>query len=344
MTHTPVDITIAPLDAAVRVGGLPPALRAHLMSPVTQAALRIQNAIAAGSREYLSAQGFTEMLPPVLGPVTDPGVRGAKQIDVDFYGHKYKLMTSVILYKQASLLAFDKIFYLAPNVRLEPLETATTGRHLVEFHQLDVEVRDASREEVLDLAQELVRHIVRHVLRECGADIAALGRDPEVFTPLLRDPFDRITHRDAVATLQRLRHRQSGDAEIDWEGEKLISEQTDRPFFIVDYPKGSRGFTDGESAAEPGILRNFDLIAPAGFGELCSGGERTFEYRRLIERMRETGENPAKYAWYLDLAKEGLPASAGFGFGLERVTRYVAGLAAVWQATAYPKLPGIAAP
>jgi asparaginyl-tRNA synthetase len=322
----------------------PAPLREHLLSPVTATALRIQNAIAIASRDYLAANGFVELLPPMIGPVTDPGVRGAKQIDVDFYGHKYKLMTSVILYKQASLLTFDKIFYLAPNVRLEPLETATTGRHLVEFHQLDVEVRDASREEILDLLQGLVRHAVAHVVREHPADLAALGRDPEAFTPLLRDAFERMSHRDAVARLQGLRHGQSADAEIDWEGEKLISEQTDRPFFIVDYPKGSRGFTDGESATEPGTLRNFDLIAPAGFGELCSGGERTHEYRTLIERMRETGENPAKYTWYLDLAREGLPASAGFGLGVERFTRYVAGLDRVWQATAYPKLPGIAAP
>jgi asparaginyl-tRNA synthetase len=334
---------IETLDALAATGALPPELRAHLTSPVTHAALRIQNAIAAGSREYLGMHGFVELLPPIIGPVTDPGVRGAKQLDVDYYGHKYKLMSSVILYKQASLLAFDKIFYLAPNVRLEPLETATTGRHLVEFHQLDVEVAGASREDILELTQGLLRHVVEYVVRESKADLAALGRDPEVFKPLLRDDFERMSHREAVTRLQGLLHRQSADAEIDWEGEKLISEQTDRPFFIVDYPKGSRGFTDGESRVQPGILRNFDLIAPAGFGELCSGGEREYEYRRLIERMRETGENPAKYAWYLDVAREGLPASAGFGLGLERVTRYLAGLDAVWQATAYPKVPGMGA-
>jgi asparaginyl-tRNA synthetase len=323
---------------------MPPTTREHLMSPVTQAALRIQNAIMAGCREYLATNGFTELLPPVIGPVTDPGVRGAKQLDVDFYGTRYKVMTSVILYKQASLLTFGKIFYVAPNVRLEPLETATTGRHLVEFHQLDVEVAGASREEILDLTQGLVQHAVAHVLRESKAELATLGRDPEAFTPLLTQPFERISHRDAVGRLQHLRHGQSADAEIDWEGEKLISEQTDRPFFIVDYPKGSRGFTDGESRTEPGILRNFDLIGAAGYGELCSGGERTYEYHRLVERMRETGENPAKYAWYLELARDGLPASAGFGLGIERFTRYLAGLPWVWQATAYPKLPGIPAP
>lgn len=323
---------------------LPPGTREHLLSPVTQAAMRIQNAITIATRGHLGMDGFQELTPPLIGPVTDPGCRGAKQVDVDYYGHKYKLMTSVILYKQASLLAFDKIFYVAPNVRLEPLETADTGRHLAEFTQIDVEVRDAKREDVLDLLQGLLRHIVSYVLRESKVDLVALGRDPEAFEPLLRKDFERMTHNEAVAKVRSLSHEQSMDAEINWAGEKLISEQTDRPFFIVDYPKGSRGFTDGESHTEPGVLRNFDLIAPDGFGELCSGGERTHEYRRLIERMRETGENPAKYRWYLDIAREGLPASAGFGLGLERVTRYLAGLDAVWQASAYPKLPGIAAP
>jgi asparaginyl-tRNA synthetase len=332
-------------ETLIEKATLPPGPRAHLENPVTQAALRIQNAITRACRDYLFANGFQEMMPPVVGPVTDPGVRGAKQLDVDFYGHRYKLMTSVILYKQASLLAFDRIFYIAPNVRLEPLETATTGRHLVEFTQIDVEVRDAPREAILDLLQELLRHVVRSVLDRSAGDLAFLGRDTSVFEALLAAPFERIRHADAVAQLRRLEHRQSTDAEIDWLGEKLISEQTDRPFFITDYPKGSRGFTDGESDTEPGILRNFDLIAPDGFGELCSGGERTHEYRRLVERMRETGENPAKYTWYLDLAKHGgLPPSAGFGLGLERVTRYLAGLDYVWQANAYPKLPGIASP
>ncbi|MET7400240.1 amino acid--tRNA ligase-related protein [Dactylosporangium sp. NPDC005572] len=337
-------MTITSLDSRTTAGQRPPGTRAHLTSPVTRAALRIQNAILAGAREHLRTLGFMEMMPPIIGPVTDPGVRGAKQIDVDYYGHRYKLMTSVILYKQASLLAFDKVFYVAPNVRLEPLETATTGRHLAEFTQIDVEVADASRDDILELLQGLLRHIVRTVLRDSAADLAALGRDPDVFGPLLRENFERISHPDAVAHLRRLAHLQSTDSEIDWEGERLISEQTDRPFFIVDYPKGSRGFTDGESKVEPGVLRNFDLIAPDGFGELCSGGEREYEYRRLIERMRETGENPAKYTWYLDLAREGLRPSAGFGLGLERVTRYLAGLDTAWQANAYPKLPGIVSP
>jgi len=92
------------------------------------------------------------------------------------------------------------------------------------------------------------------------------------------------------------------------------------------------------------VLRNFDLLAAEGYGELASGGEREWEYRRVITRMRETGENPAKYGWYLRMVRDGIPASAGFGLGLERLVRYLGGLEYVWQASAYPKVPGLAAP
>ncbi|MFE9122834.1 asparagine synthetase A [Streptomyces sp. NPDC007172] len=318
--------------------------RAHLTSPATRSTLRIQTHLLASAREFLTAAGFTELLPPVIGPVTDPGSRGAKQVDVDFYGHRYKLMTSAILYKQASLLAFDKIFCIAPNVRLEPLETTDTHRHLAEFHQLDVEMAGAGREQVLDLLEDLLVHMVGRTVTALPDDFARLGRDVDAFADLLRGGFGRTTHTEAVAALRASGHGQSPDAEIDWAGEALLSQKASRPFFVTDYPKGSRGFYDRESRTEPGVLRNFDLIAPEGYGELCSGSERTNDYAAIVTRIRETGENPSKYRWYLDLVREGVPASTGFGVGVERLTRYVAGRAAAWEASAFPKLPGVVSP
>ena len=317
---------------------------AHLTSPTTRSALRIQQQLLTAAREYLRSAGFAEMLPPVIGPVTDPGSRGSKQVDIDFYGHRYKLMTSAILYKQASLLAFDKIFCIAPNVRLEPLETANTSRHLAEFHQLDVEVAGASREQIVQLVEDLVVHMVRSTVAALPKEFAELGRDTDAFTELLKGSFGRVTHAEAVAELRGGGHDQSPDAELDWAGEALLSAKSARPFFVTDYPKGSRGFYDRESAPGSGVLRNFDLIAPEGFGELCSGSERTNDYAEIVTRMRETGENPQKYRWYLDLVREGIPSSSGFGIGVERLTRYVAGLDAVWQANAFPKLPGVVSP
>ncbi len=58
--------------------------------------------------------------------------------------------------------------------------------------------------------------------------------------------------------------------------------------------------------------------------------------------MRETGENPAKYGWYLDLARRGIPGQLRL-----RSSAWSASPAtspdgsAAWQASAYPKLPGV---
>jgi asparaginyl-tRNA synthetase len=336
-------MTQAPLlPGATRA--LPGSPREHLSSPVTRSVLLIQHRMLIAVREYLTGRGFTEILPPIIGPVTDPGARGAKQVDVDYYGHRYKLMTSAILYKQASLTAFDKIFCIAPNVRLEPLETANTDRHLAEFHQIDVEAAGFSREQIMQLIEELVGHVVGQVVTELPGELDSLGRDIGAFAELRTEPFERRQHSDVVADLRGLGHDQSPDAEIDWVGEAMVSRRAGRPFFITDYPKGSRGFYDKENRERPGYLRNFDLIAPEGYGELCSGSERESDYATIIARMRETGENPAKYGWYLKMVREGISGSAGFGIGLERLTRYIAGLDSVWQASAYPKVPGAVSP
>lgn len=325
-------------------GALPPLPHDHLTSESTRAILRIQNNFLGHARAFLAEAGFVELLPPVIGPVTDPGIRGAKQVDVDFYGHRYKLMTSAFVYKQTALLAFDKIFYVAPNVRMEPLETFSTQRHLAEFHQLDIEVAGAGREDITALAESILTHSVGGVLDDMASELDGLGRDTAALVAMARRPFSTMTHADAVTTLVESGHPQRPGAEIDWEGERLLSEISESPVFLVDYPKGSRVFLERAADDRPQILRTFDLLMPEGYGEVISGGERENDYRRLITRMRETGENPAKYGWYLDEVKRGIPASAGFGLGIERFTRYLTGVPYVWQTTAFPKLPGVVSP
>ncbi|MFJ7416659.1 asparagine synthetase A [Streptomyces sp. NPDC098077] len=323
---------------------VPPPPSVHLASDTTRAALRVQHRLLMRVRAFLDEQGFVEIQLPVVGPVTDPGIRGSKQIDVDYYGHRYKLMTSGIFYKQAAMLALKKIYYVAPNVRMEPVETADTNRHLAEFHQIDLEWSGATREDVMQVVESMLRRVLPQVAEDSRSDFEILERDIGEFLARVERPFATVAHSDAVADLRRLGHGQSADAEIDWEGEAILSGRSGSLFFITDYPKGSRGFYDREDPDCEGILRNFDLLAPEGYGELASGSEREYVYETLISRMRETGENPGKYRWYLDLAREGIPASAGCGLGVERLTRFVTGLDAVWRAVAFPKLPGVAAP
>ena len=60
--------------------------------------------------------------------------------------------------------------------------------------------------------------------------------------------------------------------------------------------------------------------------------------------MRIRGDNPAEYKWYLEMLKDGIPLSAGFGIGVERLTRWICGLKNIWDAVPFPKVPGIISP
>lgn len=198
----------------------PPPLGAHLRSPQLRSAMLVQQEVLYAAREFLRSEGFVELLPPLVGPVTDPGGRGAKALDVDYYGQPYKLMTSAILYKQASLKGFPRLFYIAPNVRVEPPETAATGRHLVEFHQIDVELAGGSRQDAQEIAAGLLTHVVEHAWTAVPEVLRELGRDELDFAELRSGKFDACTHGEAVARLVGLGHPQSPDAEIDWEGRR----------------------------------------------------------------------------------------------------------------------------
>lgn len=302
--------------------------------------LRLQAAISSAIREYLDSEGFTEVVPPIIGPVTDPGIRGAKQVTIDYYGHEYKVMSSAILYKQMLASSLEKVYFFSPNIRLEPPETSTTGRHLVEFVQVDLEEAGATYLDAMARAEGLLAHVCEEMNNGRSQQLRELGREP----PMAVRPFKRLTHREAVEILTRAGHEASQEKEISWESEEKLSRMFAQPFFIYDYPRGSRGFYDKEDPDRPGVLRDFDLLYPEGYGEAASGAEREYEYEKILRRLRATGENPGKYGWYIEMLREGIQPSSGFGIGLERLTRFVCGLDAVWQARPYPKVAGILSP
>lgn len=305
-----------------------------------QVVLRVQAALLRAMRDFLDSEGFVEVLPPIIGPVTDPGIRGAKQAMIDYYGKQYKVMSSAILYKQMLATSLGKIYFASPNVRLEDPASIYTGRHLVEFVQLDLEIAEASYYDAMRVAENLLKHAVEDVLDRYGAQLEKLGR--QLSPP--KSPFRRYTYREAVELLRKHGVEQDPDAEISWENEELLSALHDNPFFVTEYPITARGFYDREDPLRPGVLLDFDLVYPEGFGEAASGAEREYEYEKVLRRLLRSGEDPSKYGWYLEMLRDGVKPSAGFGVGVERLTRYVCGLPHIYEARPYPKLAGITSP
>jgi asparaginyl-tRNA synthetase len=120
--------------------------------------------------------------------------------------------------------------------------------------------------------------------------------------------------------------------------ETIISRMHDKPVFVTHYPKEAKAFYMKTDRANEKVVLNFDLLAPAGFGEIIGGSVREDDYDRLLNRIRQQGLNPQTYDWYLDLRKYGSVPHGGFGLGVERTVAWITGEKHIRQCIAFPRM------
>jgi len=294
-------------------------------SPFIRDAMKIHSDVRKFMADFLKEQrDFIEIPPVIISAITDPLNHPTTKSQVEVYGYKYELTKSMIFHKQIAMHVLDKIFAFSPNIRLEPTERKNTGRHLIEFTQIDVEQKNASREDVMDLAEDLVIYTIKKVLEKDAAILDKYGRKLKVPSK----PFKKITYKEA-------------EEKYGADFETKLSKDADEPFWLIDIPIMEREFYDREDPARPGVLLDMDLIYPEGFGEASSGGEREYELDQIYRRIAKKGQTPEQFKWYIEFAKAyGLIPSAGFGIGIERFVRFVLGAKDVKDVALFPKAPG----
>jgi len=294
-----------------------------LKSEKLEKIVKIQDEMLALIREFLRKKGFVELLPVIISPLTDPLNHDVYSATFEAYGTRYSLTQSMIFHKQLALFNQEKIFIVSPNVRLEPEERAPLRRYLIEFVQVDLEMRDATREDVMELIEELLVYVISN-LKEKFKDILS-EMNPSLKVP--ERPFEKVKYLDGLEKYGK-------------DFERILSEKAENPFWLIDIPIEAREFYD-KLSDDGRTLLDMDLIYPFGFGEALSGGEREYEYERILKRLEFKKNDPEDFKWYLEIAKEfGLPRSAGCGFGVERLTRYVCGLEHIREARLFAKVPG----
>ncbi len=311
----------------------------YMRNPLWKDILWLQHYIMKYAREYLERHGFIELLPPMISVVSDPGLRGASKLRTRFYDMEYELTSSIIMYKQASAAVFEKVYFMARNIRLEPPENISTGRHLAEFTQLDLEWAYAGVDDAIRLAEGLLEYIGSKLVKHHSDLLERLNTGFSGFKP----PFPRISYDEALEIVGKLGYSVEWGRELSHEAETALAEYYGSPVWLTGFPVVSRGFYYLPDPSDPRYNLDFNLLLPMGYGEVIDGGTREYRYMGLVRRIKMLGESLEKYSWFLDLARRGgIPPSTGFGLGIERLTRYIAGLKHIVLATPYPKLPGIA--
>jgi asparaginyl-tRNA synthetase len=281
---------------------------------------RIQTEALRAIHDFLCGKGLVQLMPVIISPITDPLNHAVDDASITYMGQRLELTKSMILHKQIAISTLDVagIYIISPNVRLE--RHKQSDRHLLEFSQLDIELRGASAREFMTLAEELMVHVIASVKRSCHDELEKLGCSLKI----PHRPFRMYTTWSLLE-------------EYGPQYESEVSKNELNLFWITDF---KREFYDREDPQRRGHYVNYDLVYPGGYLEALSGGERDYEYDILVRKIRERRQNPDAFGAYLEFAKAGLlvPSSGG-GLGIERLIRFLTRRAHIREITLFPKIP-----
>jgi aspartyl-tRNA synthetase len=244
--------------------------------------LRMRHKVAHFFRNFLSEKGFIEIETPILTKSTPEGARDFLVPSRKQPGAFYALPQSPQQYKQLLMVGgVERYFQFARCFRDEDIRADRQA----EFTQIDMEMSFMSRDEILELVEEMFTSVVENIFPE---------------KKIKEKPFPRITHKEAL--------KKWGTDSPD------LSENKDELAFafIVDFPmfeKTEEGYTSEHhpftqtKETNPEKIKNnpekiksyqYDLVLN---GEEIGGGSlRSFDPRILEDiKKKILGKNLDTY-------------------------------------------------
>jgi asparaginyl-tRNA synthetase len=304
-----------------------------LRSPRQQAILRVRDEVSRACRDFFHQHGFVLVDTPILTPTACEGTTTLFETNYLDRGKAY-LSQSGQLYLEAAAMALGRVYCFGPTFRAEK---SKTRRHLTEFWMAEVEAAFFTLEDVMELAEDLVRTLVLRVLENQGAELAILERD---IKPLeaVAGPFPRLSYAEALERLKETGVEVPWGEDFGGDEETVLSQLFDRPVLLHRYPLSCKAFYMEADPGDQQLALCVDMLAPEGYGEIIGGSQRVADLDVLLGRLAEHNLPQEPLEWYLDLRRYGSVPHAGFGLGLERLVGWICGLKHVRETIPFPRL------
>jgi asparaginyl-tRNA synthetase len=304
-----------------------------LRSPRQQAILRIRDEVCRACRDFFHEQGFVLVDTPILTPTACEGTTSLFETDYLDRGKAY-LSQSGQLYLEAAALALGRVYCFGPTFRAEK---SKTRRHLTEFWMVEAEAAFATLDDIMAMAESLVRTVVLRVLAHQERQLRLLERD---LAPLeaVAGPFPRLSYDQVRERLQQEGKELAWGEDLGGDEETVVSQWFPRPVLVHRYPKEAKAFYMEPDPADPRLALCVDMLAPEGYGEIVGGSQRINDLDALLARIREHHLPQEPLEWYLDLRRYGSVPHSGFGMGIERVVAWLCGLHHVRETIPFPRL------
>jgi lysyl-tRNA synthetase class 2 len=304
-------------------------------------------------RKVLDERGYVEVETPALqathgGAMARPFVTHHRALDMPLY-----LRIAPELYLKRLLIGgIERVYEIGRNFRNEGLDR----QHNPEFTMLEAYLAYGSYEDMMDLAEALVREAALAVRGSLQFEYQGRALD-------LERPWRRISLLDAVSeevgetvsldrlSLASLAERLDVAVEPEWGAGKILLELYEKrvehqvwdPTFVVDFPREVSPLARPHRTA-PGLTEQFDHmiagmeIGPA-YSELTDPDEQRARFLDQ-QRLRRGGDEEAHPLDedFLEALEHGMPPAGGIGMGVDRVTMILADAPSIRDVILFPHL------
>ncbi|MEM4571187.1 MAG: asparagine--tRNA ligase [Nanopusillaceae archaeon] len=307
--------------------------------------LKIKHSLLKYLREWYINDGWYEVHPPIL--VGNACEETTTLFEVNYFGDKAYLSQSAQLYLEALIYSLEKVFSLTPSFRAEK---SRTRRHLHEYWHFEIEAAWYDLDDLIKVTEESLKYSIENTIKERKDDFELLekftGRKIEDLKNFVEEKWIKMKYKDAIKILQDKGLNVKYGDDLGADEEKILTQEYKVPIFLMYYPREIKAFYMCDIG--DGTVKNFDLLAPEGYGEIIGGSEREWRYDILERKIKEWNLDKLKvkigdieinsYDWYLDLRKYGSIPHAGWGLGLERFTMWICKLEHIRDTLPFPRL------
>ncbi len=324
-----------------------------IVNPEVRRVFDIRSEVIRVMRDFLHAEGFTEVETPVLsslagGAHARPFISHHNALDLPVY---LRIATELYL-KRLVVGGFEKVFEIGRDFRNEGMST----KHSPEFTMLELYQAYADYTDMMDITQRLLCEVAQNVL---GTLKVTFGGQAVDLTP----PWPRLSMAEGLeryagigfadlgddAQARRLAAKKGLDLPpnttrgmvIDELVGEFVEPHLVQPVFLVDYPVEISPLAKKKPGA-PGFVERFEAFiygreVANAFTELNDPDDQLERFREQASaKARGDEEAHVMDEDYIHALEHGLPPTGGLGIGIDRLVMLLTDSPSIRDAILFP--------
>ncbi len=305
----------------------------HLRTKRQWAIQRVRDTIIHATYDWMRNNSYTKIDSPIFTTT-------CAEDSTDLYetehtnGEKLYLTQSGQLYIEAAIAGHGRVYDFWPCFRAEK---SKTRRHLNELWMMDAETAFCDNNQNMDIQESLIKFIVSEVISRNTPELEIVERDIPKLEKTVTEKFPRRLHADIVKELQEMWSDIKDGEDLGADDEEMLMNKYDVPMFVTNYPADIKSFYMPEDPENPWTVLCADLLAPEWNGEVIWWSQRISDYETMKKKILDQWYDLEDYAWYLDIRKYGGVQTSWFGFGLERLVRWICNLHHIRESIPFPR-------